>query len=75
MHGSKEIIDEASVLPVEERAIIVDALLQTLNAPSEKIDARWAETAERRLDEIRSGQVTSIPGDKVFQKVSERFMK
>ncbi len=75
MHGSKEIIDEASVLPVEERAVIVDALLQTLNAPSEKIDALWVEAAERRLDEINSGKVTLIHGDEVFRKVRERFMK
>ena len=75
MLGTKEIIEQASSLPIEERATVVDSLLKTLNAPNDEIDHKWAEIARRRLEEIRSGRVKTIPGNKVFEKVQKRFSK
>ena len=73
MHGAKEIIKEAESLPVEERALVVDSLLRTLNTPDSNVDREWAEVARRRLEELRSGHVTAVPGDQVFAKVRKRF--
>ncbi len=73
MHGAKEIIKEAESLPVEERALVVDSLLRTLNTPDSNVDREWAEVARRRLEELRSGHVTAGPGDQVFAKVGKRF--
>ncbi len=73
MHGMKEIIREAASLPVEERAIVIDSLLRTLNPPDTKIEREWALVAKRRLAELRSGHVKAIPGDEVFAKIRERF--
>ena len=75
MHGIKEIIQEAESLPVEERAIVIDSLLQSLNPPSTEIDREWVKVARRRLAELRSGAVKSIPGNEVFAKIRERFEK
>ncbi len=75
MHGMKEIIEEAESLPVEERAIVIDSLLRTLNPISDDIDIEWIKVARRRLAELRSGRVTAIPGDEVFAKIRERFEK
>lgn len=73
MHGAKEIIKGAESLPVEERALVVDSLLRTLNPPDSNVDREWAEVARRRLEELRSGRVTAVPGDQVFAKVRKRF--
>jgi putative addiction module component (TIGR02574 family) len=73
MHGVKEIIKEAESLPVEERTVVVDSLLRTLNSPDPEIDRQWAEVAKRRLEELRSGRVKAVPGDRVFARVRERF--
>ncbi len=73
MHGAKEIIKEAESLPVEERILVVDSLLRTLNPPDSNIDTKWAEMAKQRLEELRSGRVTAVPGDQVFAKVRKRF--
>ena len=73
MHGMKEIIQEAESLPVEERAIVIDSLLRTLNPISGELDVEWIKVAKRRLAELRSGRVSAISGDEVFAKIRERF--
>jgi len=73
MYNIKELIKEAESLPVEERAIIIDCLLRTLNTPSPEIDTIWIDTARRRLSELRSGKVKAIPGDEVFARVKRSF--
>lgn len=73
--NTKQLIDEAVSLPVEERALVVDSLLRSLNQPESEIDKQWAKEAKRRLDELRSGQVKAISGEEVFRKVWDRFEK
>jgi len=73
MHGAKQILKEAESLPVEERAAVVDSLLQTLNPPEPQIDKKWITVAKRRLTELRSGQVSPISGEKIFGNVKNRF--
>jgi putative addiction module component (TIGR02574 family) len=72
---TKKIIEEALSLPVEERALVVDSLLRSLNTPEISVDAQWAEVARKRLQELRSGAVKPVPGDEVFAKALERLSK
>ena len=71
--NTKQLIDEAVSLPVEERALVVDSLLRSLNQPESEIDKKWSEEAKRRLAELRSGQVQAIPGDEIFAAVWKKF--
>lgn len=71
--NTAELITEAASLPLEERARLVDSLLQTLNPADESITAKWLIVAKRRLDEMRTGRVEAIPGDVVFEKVRRRL--
>ncbi|MGB2823971.1 MAG: addiction module protein [Phycisphaerae bacterium] len=75
MPSARDIIREAESLPVEERAIVADSILRTLNRPDPAIDREWLAVARRRLNELRSGGVTPVPGNEVFSKVRERFEK
>lgn len=75
MHGIKDIIQEATALPVEERVIVVDSILRTLNPPNPDIDKGWVDVAKRRLAELRSGRVRPVPGDHVFARIRERFAR
>ena len=75
MHGTKDIIQEATALPVEERVIVVDSILRTLNPPNPDIDKEWVDVAKRRLAELRSGRVRPVPGDHVFARIRERFAR
>lgn len=69
----KDLIAEAVSLPVEERALMLDSLLKSLNSPETDIDIKWASLAKQRLNQLRSGKVESIPADKVFQKIWSNF--
>ncbi len=73
MSSTAEIIREAESLPVEERAVVVDSLLRSLNPPDPEIDRKWAAVARRRLEELRSGRVKPIPGEEVFARIRKRF--
>ncbi|MCK7543500.1 addiction module protein [Marinobacter bryozoorum] len=71
----QEVIDEASALPVDERAHVIESLLQSLNPTEVDIDEKWAEVAQARLAELESGESEAIPGEDVFNKVRSRLKK
>ena len=72
---TKDLIAEAISLPVEDRAMIVDSPLKSLNTPESEIDEKWAIAAKQRLAELRSGKEKAVPGEEVFQGVWNRSAK
>lgn len=73
--NTQQLIAEAVSLPVEERAILVDSLLRSLNQPETEIDKKWVTIAQQRLDELRSGTVAAVTGAEVFDKIWKKFGK
>ena len=69
----KDLIAEAISLPVEERTVLVDSLLRSLNAPEKDVEREWVAEAQRRLEEVRSGAARTIHGDEVFAAIRKRF--
>ncbi len=72
---TKDLIDEVVSLPVEERALVVDSLLRSLNQPESEIDKKWATVAKLRLAELRAGSVDAVPGPEIFERIWKRFDK
>ncbi len=64
---SKEILEQAIALKPEERFIIVEGLLKSLDEPDRKIDEIWAEEAEKRLKSYRAGKLEGVPMEEVFR--------
>lgn len=72
----KKMIEEITALPIEERVMIVDSLLRSLNQPESEIDKKWIATANQRLMEMRAGSIdTAMPGNEVFDRIWQRFQK
>ena len=69
------LINEAVLLPVEERTIVVESLLRSLNQPKPEIDDKWAKIATKRLEELRAGKVKAIDGNQEFNRIWERLEK
>lgn len=70
-----DLIREVASLPLEERARIADAVLQTLNPVDETHAGAWLATARRRLDEVESGAVQGVPGEAVFERIRQRHAR
>lgn len=68
-----DIMNELANLPVEERAFIADSLLQTLNQSQPEIEREWLEVAQKRLAEIETGIVKTIPYNEVMNRINKRL--
>ena len=75
MISTEELISEAVSLPVDIRVQLVETLLQSLNPTEKETVEVWAAEAERRVQEIESGTVKTVPGDEVFKKIRDRLAK
>ncbi|MDO8140477.1 MAG: addiction module protein [Candidatus Brocadiales bacterium] len=66
--GSKDILDQALKLKPEERFLIIEGLIVSLDQPDKKLDDIWAEEAEKRLKAYREGKLEGIPMEDIFSK-------
>jgi putative addiction module component (TIGR02574 family) len=66
---SVRIIEDALRLPVEERVLVVERLLSSLDQPDPRIRALWAEEAEARLTAYEAGRMAAVPADEVFAEL------
>ncbi len=64
--SNNEILEEALKLRPDERYMVVEGLLNSLDIPDEKIDDIWAEEAVKRLDAYRKGRLDAVPMDEIF---------
>ena len=71
--NTQELITEVISLPVEDRVLIANYLLRSFNHGEPAIEKIWAEEAQRRLEELRSGMVQAIAGDVVLNNLRKRF--
>lgn len=69
----KELIEEVMSLPVEDRILVADSVLRSLNPHESEIDKKWAKEARKRLDELRAGKIEATLGKEVFEKINKRF--
>jgi hypothetical protein len=73
--NTKKLIDEVVSLPIEERAMVIDSILRSLNQPITDLDKKWLEEARQRLSEMRQKKGEAISGNQVFEKIWRRFNK
>jgi putative addiction module component (TIGR02574 family) len=70
---TKDLIELAVSLPIEDKALLVDRVLDSMYPHQSEIDELWKAEAERRVEEIRTGAVKPIPGNEVLAEINERF--
>jgi putative addiction module component (TIGR02574 family) len=70
-----EVLDKAMALSIDERGLLIDRLVESLDdaPPEEGVDVAWADEIKRRVDEIRTGKVKMIPGDQVLRELAKEF--
>jgi putative addiction module component (TIGR02574 family) len=70
-----DLISEVVSLPVEIRIRLVEELLRSLNPLRQDIDDLWAAEAEKRVTQIESGEVETLSGDDVFERLLKKLKK
>ena len=72
----EQVTEEALALPSEARALLADRLAESLD-PAEDSQVRelWVAEARRRRDDVRSGQVRTIPSDEAMAQVLRAVAK
>jgi putative addiction module component (TIGR02574 family) len=70
-----KLISTVESLPIDIKTALIEKLLNSLHPSQKEIDKLWAKEAERRLSEIKTGKVKTIPGDEVFKKIHKKYHK
>jgi len=67
---------EAMRLPAHQRALLADALLESLDdVTGRQIESAWGQLAEERLAAYRRGEVTALDGPAVLRELRGRYTK
>lgn len=66
MESRETLLEKALQLKAQDRFLLVDCLIRSLDEPCENVNALWAEEAEKRLAAYREGKTLSISFEKVF---------
>jgi len=70
----EELRTQALSLDVDSRAALAEALLESLERPSEQEVLRLAlEEAGRRQREVQDGKARMLPGDEVMDRLAKSF--
>ena len=70
----KDIFRDASDLPERDRATLAGLLIESLDGePDPGVEAAWAAEIERRVAELDSSAVKTIPWEEVRQRLLDRL--
>ena len=73
---ASELLKKALALSADERAQLVDSLLESLDERHEDpaaVEAAWNEEIARRIAELDSGKAKTIPWEEVRQRISAKL--
>jgi putative addiction module component (TIGR02574 family) len=68
------VLEEALLLPAEERAEIADELLATLNDYEAEIEAAWAVEIERRVADARANPHEGVDWREALRNVEREVL-
>jgi putative addiction module component (TIGR02574 family) len=73
LQETSRLLEEAIKLPPEERAELIDKLLDSFDMKQKRrIDEAWAKEAESRLDAYNAGLIEGIPISKVLEDIKRK---
>lgn len=63
-----EVINQVMDLKPQEKYLIIEQLVQSLNEPDKEIEKMWVEESKKRLEAYERGELKTISFDEVFGK-------
>lgn len=72
----EQLAEQARLLPSEARARLADLIVESLEgADLGQIEELWTAEAKRRRNEVRTGAVETVPGEKALQEVRDSLRR
>ena len=73
---AEKIFEQALDLPIDDRLVLIDKLLNSTNLPTRlEIDQAWSKEVELRCQELENGNAKLVSGEEVFEKIKKRFSR
>ncbi len=69
---AQTLLSEILQLPANERAMVVDGILHTLDKPDTTLNAAWLVEAEDRMQAFKNGELRAVAADEVFAALGSR---
>ena len=73
----EQVAEEAKSLSLADRSALTRILIESLDGePAEdlaNVEQAWQAEVEKRVDEIKSGRVKTIPAEEVFAKLRAKY--
>lgn len=66
--SANEIIQQAIDLTPQERYLVIESLVQSLNEPDKNIETLWIEESQKRLKAYNKGTLKTVSFEEVFEK-------
>ncbi len=66
MESSESLLKKALLLKSQDRFLLIDGLIGSLDEPDKKIDEIWSAEAEKRLRAHREGKTQGVTFNAVF---------
>jgi len=63
------LIEKALELKPQDKIVLIEALVTSLDKPDPEISKIWVQEAEARLKAYREGKMKGIPGEAIFGEV------
>jgi putative addiction module component (TIGR02574 family) len=70
-----EILEKALALSTQDRGLVIDRLIASLDEglAEEGVEEAWAAEVKLRIEDIQSGKVKMIPGEDVLRELAKEF--
>ena len=66
MNVKRELIEEALELKPQDKILLIEVLVQSLDKPDSHIQDTWLKEAQDRLDAHRRGRTKGMPAEDVL---------
>ncbi len=72
--ASRDLLNKALELPLDERAELAAELLESLHDAEEEVETAWATEIQSRVDAARAGELESTDWRTVLERVEKEVL-
>ncbi len=71
INNTEELLLMVESLPIDLKTKLIEKILNSMHPTQKEIDELWAQEAEKRLQDIKTGKVKTIPADDIFGEIEK----